>query len=336
VDLPAIEIKNLTKVYPNVKAVDNISFIINPGEIYGFLGPNGAGKTTIIKMLMTLSKPTEGIINIYGIDARKNPRTVRQIMGYVPQELSVDGDLTGYENLLIYAKLCYVNPKERKMRIMNALSYMGLTDRADDLAKHYSGGMMRRLEIAQALVNQPKILFLDEPSIGLDPSARRQVWQYIKEINQNLKATIFITTHDMIEADELCHRISIIDAGKIVITGSPKELKQTIGEDIITLSLQDAVSLKDSLASLSFPTNIGKIVSTPDNQNFIIHANNGATSLPLILQTFIDAGLKIKSITLSQPTLDDVFLKYTHARLVDSKSFKESRMTRRNFKKHAS
>ncbi len=332
----AIEVKNLTKVYSNIKAVDNVNFDIKRGEIYGFLGPNGAGKTTLIKMLMTLSKPTEGTINVFGIDARKYPSNVRQIMGYVPQEISIDGDLTGYENLLIYAKLCYVNSKERKMRVMNALSYMGLTDRAKDLAKHYSGGMMRRLEIAQALVNQPKILFLDEPSIGLDPSTRRQVWQYIREINQNLKATIFITTHDMVEADELCHRISIIDAGKIVITGTPKELKQSIGEDIITIIFEDTVPSTKSLELISIPPNLGKIVHAPNNQTFIVHTNNGSDSLPLILQTFSATGLKIKSITFSQPTLDDVFLKYTHTRLIDTKSFKESRMTRRNFKKRAS
>jgi ABC-2 type transport system ATP-binding protein len=332
----AIEVEDLSKIYPNVKAVDDISFKIQTGEIFGFLGPNGAGKTTTIKMLMTLTPPSAGQINIIGINARKNPTKVRQILGYVPQEVSVDGDLTGYENLLIYAKLCYVNSKEREQRIKDALEYMGLTDRANSLTKQYSGGMMRRLEIAQALVNQPKILFLDEPSIGLDPSARRQVWQYVKDINKKLNTTIFITTHDMMEADELCNRIAIIDAGKIAIIGSPHELKQTIGGEIVKLNFSEPIPSPDVIDSLNFPSSFGTIEISPEKNILIIHITNGVIQLPHIMQFFEEKGIKINAITLNQPTLDDVFLKYTHTRLTDGQSAKNSRTTRRSFKTHAS
>ena len=222
----AIEVKGLTKVFDKeTKAVNEISFDVEEGELYGLLGPNGAGKTTTIRMLLTLTQPTSGSVRILGLDALRSRSEVRQLVGSVPQEVSADGDLTGYENLLIFAKLYYLrDKKERRERIENALEYMGLTERGDDLVKHYSGGMMRRLEIAQALVNRPKVLFLDEPSIGLDPGVRRDVWKHIRDLNRDFKMTVVITTHDMGEADELCDRIAIMNAGEIVADGSPSEL----------------------------------------------------------------------------------------------------------------
>ena len=199
----AIETENLTKIYQgDIRAVDDVTLSVQPGEIFGLLGPNGAGKTTIIKMIVTLAHYTSGKLRVFGIDASKSPETVRDMLGYVPQSISVDTDLTGYENLLIFSKLSYVDKKERSGRIKNALEYMGLTDRAKDLVKHYSGGMMRRLEISQALVNRPKILLLDEPSIGLDPASKMHVWESIKQLKEKFGTTIVITTHDMSEADE--------------------------------------------------------------------------------------------------------------------------------------
>ncbi|HKW05720.1 MAG TPA: ATP-binding cassette domain-containing protein, partial [Nitrososphaerales archaeon] len=199
----SIEAINLTKKFKEVTAVDGISFAVEEGEIFGFLGPNGAGKTTTIRMAITLTKPTSGSVRVFGIDAARKPHDVRQMLGYVPQLISVDSGLTAYENLLIFSKLFYVERSIRKKRIAEALEYMGLSDRANDLVIHFSGGMMRRLEIAQALVNRPRILFLDEPSIGLDPTSRKQGWSYIKKLNREFGATIFLTTHDMLEADEL-------------------------------------------------------------------------------------------------------------------------------------
>lgn len=219
--MKAIEAENLTKIYPpDTRAVDSITFSVDEGEVFGLLGPNGAGKTTTIKMITALTIPTSGWMKVFGEDVRKHPREVRQMQGYVPQAISVDGDLTGYENLLIFAKLCYVPEAHREELIRDALEYMDLTERSDDLVKHYSGGMMRRLEIAQALVNRPRILFLDEPSIGLDPFSRRQVIGYVKQLNEKYKTTILITTHDMAEADELCHRLAIMNAGRFAVIGS--------------------------------------------------------------------------------------------------------------------
>lgn len=220
---PAIEVKNLTKRFGNFTAVDGISFYVKRGEIFGLLGPNSAGKTTI-RCLLTLIKPTSGSVKVSGISCTENPQQVRQLCGYVPQEVSVDGDLTGYENLLLYAKLYGIPRAVRQKRIEEALKFMGLADRANSLVKTYSGGMMRRLEIAQVLVNQPKVLFLDEPSIGLDPAAKRMIWDYILRLRKDFDVTILLTTHDMLEADELCYRIAIMNLGKIVVTGSPQQL----------------------------------------------------------------------------------------------------------------
>ena len=192
-----------------------MSFEVKEGEIFGLLGPNGAGKTTTIKMITTISRPTAGAIRVFGVDALSSPEAVRRMLGFVPQAISVDGDLTGYENLLIFAKLFYVEREQRDRRIHDALELFGLAERANDLVKHYSGGMMRRLEIAQALVNRPKLLFLDEPSIGLDPYSRLQVIDHIKQLNRNFGTTILLTTHDMAEADELCDRLAIMSMGRI-------------------------------------------------------------------------------------------------------------------------
>ena len=232
----AVIVKDLVKIYPRVKAVDRVSFTIDKGEIFGLLGPNGAGKTTTIRILLTLIKPTSGGINILGIDALAYPYRVRQMAGYIPQEVSVDGDLTGYENILMYSKLYGVSRGERKKRIQEVLEYLDLEDRADDMVSRYSGGMMRRLEIAQALVNRPRILFLDEPSIGLDPNARRTISELVKKLRDEFDTTIFLTTHDMSEADLLCDRIGIMDKGRLITVGQPSQLKATVGGDIVTIS----------------------------------------------------------------------------------------------------
>ena len=234
----AIDVKNLVKIYPRVNAVNDVSFTIEEGEVFGLLGPNGAGKTTTIRMLLTLVRPTAGSIRIFGVDAMADPAKVRQLAGYVPQDVSVDGELTGYENMLMYAKLYDVPRQTRKKLIKEAMEYMGLSDRMNDMVSKYSGGMMRKLEIAQTLVNRPKILYLDEPSIGLDPNARRTIWEHIEKLRLEYGTTILITTHDMNEADRLCNRIAIMNFGKIVTTGAPAELKAAIGGDIVSISSQ--------------------------------------------------------------------------------------------------
>jgi ABC-2 type transport system ATP-binding protein len=328
--LKAIEAQDLTKIYPpDTRAVDNITFSVDDGDIFGLLGPNGAGKTTTIKMITTLTTPTSGWMKVFGLDVRKHPQEVRQMLGYVPQAVSVDGDLTGYENLLIFAKLSYVGKSHREELIHNALSYMGLTERADDLVKHYSGGMMRRLEIAQALVNRPKILFLDEPSIGLDPFSRRQVIGYVKQLNQEYKTTIFVTTHDMAEADELCHELAIMNAGKFAVMGSPDELKTTVGGDIVSVELSTPSSVQ------SLPQELGSVMGNEDGRLKIL-TNNGERTIPGIVEFYDKLGAEVASISLSRPTLEDVFVKYAKTSLAGAEqSFREARSARRSIVRHA-
>ena len=231
----AIIVQDLVKEYPRVRAVDGVSFTVDKGEIFGLLGPNGAGKTTAIRTLLTLIKPTSGKALIFDIDTERHSEEVRKMCGYVPQDVSADGDLTAYENVLIYSKLYEMPAKERKTRIHEVLNYLELADRANDMVKNFSGGMMRRLEIAQALVNRPRVLFLDEPSIGLDPNARRIIWGLIIKLRDEFNTTIFLTTHDMNEADILCDRIGIMNRGHLATLGKPSELKTTVGGDVITI-----------------------------------------------------------------------------------------------------
>ena len=328
VDLaPAIEAKGLTKIYPpDIRAVDGVSFSVRDGEVFGLLGPNGAGKTTTLKMITTLSKPTSGTLKVFGEDVRKSPEKVRSMLGYVPQNISVDADLTGFENLLIFSKLFYVSRVDRKERITSALEYMGLGDRANELVKHYSGGMMRRLEIAQALVNRPRILFLDEPSIGLDPYSKRQLWSSVRQLNAEFGTTIVITTHDMEEADELCERIAIMDAGKIAVLDSPVALKESVGGDVVTVKLTEA-------AQMDLPEELGKIVSR-EPMSFQLMVRNGNDAIPRIIDFLSKIGVRTESVSTSRPNLDDVFLKYTRKRL-DSGSFVSARAARRSFVRHA-
>ncbi len=323
----AIEIENLTKIYHGgIRAVDDVTFSVKTGEIFGLLGPNGAGKTTMIKMIVTLARPTIGNLRVFGIDSSKSPEDVRNMLGYVPQSISVDTDLTGYENLLIFSKLSYVDKKQRNERIKDALEYMGLTDRAKDLVKHYSGGMMRRLEIAQALVNRPRILLLDEPSIGLDPASKMHVWESIKQLKEKFGTTVLITTHDMSEADELCDRIAIMSDGKIAALGSPIELKKSVGGDVVTVNLTLAYP------SITFPKEIGTIMHS-NEKSIQILAENGETAIPLVSNFFRDQKIAIDSISINKPNLDDVFMKYAKRRLHEEIS-PHATSTRRDFVRH--
>ena len=249
----AIVVENLVKIYPRVKAVDDVSFSIAPGESFGLLGPNGAGKTTTIRILLTLIKPTSGSVSVFGINGSAHPEKIRQMSGYVPQDVSADGEITGYENLLIYAKLYSIPSKGRKQRIKEVMEYLDLQDRADSMVNTYSGGMMRRLELAQALVNRPKVLFLDEPSIGLDPGARSLLWELVRRLRSEFGTTILITTHDMLEADALCDRIGIMNRGKLAVIGKPSYLKSTVGEDVLTISSK-APNLSAIVKELGYAT----------------------------------------------------------------------------------
>lgn len=225
----------LTRHFGELTAVEAISLSIEAGEIFGLLGRNGAGKTTLIRMLTTLLRPTSGSATVAGFDVVRQAADVRRVIGYVPQALSADGELTGYENLWIFAKLYDIPRAERKARIRDGLSFMDLTEAADRLVKTYSGGMIRRLEIAQSMLHRPKVLFLDEPTIGLDPVAREAVWKHIERLRADYDTTIFITTHYMEEAEHLCSRVAILRQGKAMAIGTLEELKAAVGGKDVTL-----------------------------------------------------------------------------------------------------
>jgi ABC-2 type transport system ATP-binding protein len=227
--------EHLTRRFKELTAVDDLTISVNQGEIFGLLGPNGAGKSTVIKMITTLLPPTSGCASVGGFDVVHNASNVRRLIGYVPQILSADGTLTGRENLMIFAKLYDIPKSERAPRIDESLEFMGLTDASDKLVKNYSGGMIRRLEIAQAMLHHPKVLFLDEPTIGLDPVGRKAVWDHIQKLCSDFDTTIFLTTHYMEEADKLCSRVAIMHLGKLAVIGVPADLKASLNKENVTL-----------------------------------------------------------------------------------------------------
>jgi ABC-2 type transport system ATP-binding protein len=324
----AVIVQDLIKEYPRIRAVDRISFTVRSGEIFGLLGPNGAGKTTTIRMLLTLIKPTGGKASLFGIELLRYPEKARDMAGYVPQDVSVDGELTGYENILMYAKLYGVPGKERGQRIKEVLEYLGLQERANDMVNTYSGGMMRRLEMAQALVNRPRILFLDEPSIGLDPNARRIIWELIKKLRDEFGTTIFLTTHDMNEADALSDRIGIMNKGRLVQLGEPSQLKSTVGGDVLTISSKTP-GCSEKVKELGYST-----ISESANGQVELVVSNGESLIPHLLDTLKTNGVEVEAVSLKKPTLDDVFLRYTGARIEEGDtSWTQTRRTRRTFRR---
>ena len=230
-----LQTERLTRRFNSLVAVNELSIAVADGEVFGLLGPNGAGKTTTIKMLITLLPPSSGTARVGGLDVVAQAPAVRRVIGYVPQMLSADGTLTGFENLNIFAKLYELPWRERRQRVQAALAFMGLEDSAHKLVRQYSGGMIRRLEIAQSLLHHPRVLFLDEPTIGLDPAARRAVWEHIGQLRRQFGTTVVLTTHQMEEADQLCQKVAIMHQGRLVAFGSPRELKASIGRKGATL-----------------------------------------------------------------------------------------------------
>jgi len=304
--LDIITTDDLTKKFDNLVAVDHVSFSVKKGEIFGFLGPNGAGKTTTIKMLTTLLYPTDGSATISGFDIVKERDEVRQNIGIVFQEPALDTQLTGRENLDFHARMYGMSRDKRKNRVDDVLHLVDLEDKEDVLVKNYSGGMKRRLEIARGLMHYPTILFLDEPTLGLDAQTRRAIWEYIKKMNKDESTTIFLTTHYMDEADYLCDRIGIIDHGKILVIDSTVNLKNSIGNDVITLSCQDLNKLSRALEKEEWIKNI-KI-----HDSFLtLGVEKGEEKIPIVFEIARTLGVKIKSISLRKPTLDDVFLHFT-------------------------
>ncbi len=225
----AVDVRQISRRFKDVLAVDGVSFDIPSGEIFGLLGPNGAGKTTTIRILVTLLPPDSGQASVFGLDVVKQTMPVRRLIGYVPQQLSADGSLTGWENVMLFARLYDLPRRRRKEAVANALELMGLAESRDRLVGNYSGGMVRRLELAQALINRPRLLVLDEPTIGLDPIARAEVWERVQTLRHEIGTTILMTTHYMEEAEQLCDRVALMHRGRIRASGSPSELKQALG-----------------------------------------------------------------------------------------------------------
>ena len=304
----AIEVSGITKKYGLITAVDNVSFDVIEDEIFGFLGPNGAGKTTLVRILTTLVKPTSGNARVGGCDVVKKPDAVRHQIGVVPQAMTSDLDLTGYENMDIYGRFYGVPSKERKEKIHYLLETVGLKARAHDLVATYSGGMRRRLEIARVLVHSPKILFLDEPTIGLDPQARHVVWDFLRKLRKEYTMTVFLTTHYMEEAEALCSRVAIIDSGKIIALGSLRELKSQIpGNDIVSLTAENlSECIVDKIKNQKYVHRI-----TLENNTIRICVDNGAQNLPMLIDEIKSSGGKIVSAAIHEQSLEDVFIYYT-------------------------
>ncbi len=315
--LNSIELKSLTKLFGDVIAVNDISLSVKPGEIFGFLGPNGAGKSTTIMILTTLLKPTSGQAMICGFDVMTNAKKVRENIGYVQQETTVDEYLTGRENLMLQAKLNHIPKNEINKRIDELLELIELTDKQDKTVGTYSGGMRKRLDIAGGLLHRPKVLFLDEPTVGLDIQTRRKIWQYIKKIHDEFEITIFLTTHYMEEADKLCDRIGIIDGGKIQVIDSPENMKKAMGNEVISIILEgeNHTSFLSELKKIEFVTKINE-----DGSKLTLFASNGTEVIPKIFQISSELKIKITSISLTEPTLDDVFISYTGHEIRDDDS----------------
>ena len=311
-DREIIIVKNLEHAYGDAKAVEGISFSVRKGEIFSFLGPNGAGKSTAINVLITLLALQKGEASVAGFDVTRQAQKVRESIGIVFQEITLDRDMTVWEILEFHGKLYSMPHDERRARIEELLTIVQLDGKRNVRTKQLSGGMKRRLEIARGLMTRPKVLFLDEPTIGLDPQTRMRMWDYIKNVNKT-GTTIFLTTHYMDEADQLSDRISIIDHGKIIITGTSWELKNTLGQDIVYLETSNNASAAEALRGLSSVKDI-----TQKSKGILVMINDDGTKvLPVIMDTLRDKDITIATVNLKKPSMDDVFLHYTGKEIRD-------------------
>lgn len=305
-----IEVKKLSKHFKNTKAVDDISFHVGKGECFGLLGPNGAGKTTTVNILSTLLKPTSGNATVAGYDVLKSKNQVRSSIGMVFQEPALDSKLTGKENLEFHAMMYGIAPKVYKERISALLELVELKEKQNTLVQNYSGGMKRRLEIARGLIQKPKVLFLDEPTLGLDSQTRRRIWDYIKDLLSEKDISIILTTHYMDEADYLCDRIAIIDNGKIIALGTPQELKDSQGGDVLTLEVENET--REFVSSLSAISGIKSIKEYQECPKCLsITLEKAETKIPEVLKLSQDHNVKVLSVNVHKISLEDVFLNYT-------------------------
>ena len=313
-----IDVRHLVKVYEGrgqekVKAVDDVSFTVSEGEFFGFLGPNGAGKSTVIKIITTLLAKTSGSVRVAGLDLESKGADIRRIIGYTGQSIGVDGELTGRENLWLIGRLYHMPNSLVNERVDELLEVLQLKDAADRRAYTYSGGMRRRLDLGAGLVHHPRVLFLDEPTTGLDPQTRNAVWEYLRRLHREERMTIFLTTQYMEEADQLCGRIAIIDQGKIVAEGSPAELKAGIGADVITVRIarDEAFDRSRERALAIVKVVAGVSLATVYDEGVSAHTANGGGTLLEILRRLDAEKVPVLQVALAHPTLDEVFLQHT-------------------------
>jgi len=312
----AIKVDSLSKNFEKFKAVDNISFQIEEGEIFGFLGPNGAGKSTTMMILTTLLKPTSGNASVQGFDVVTQAKKVRENIGYVQQEIGVDEYLTGRENLVFQSRISQMPKDLVESRIDEVISLVELEEKQNEAAITYSGGMRKRLDIACGLIHRPKVLFLDEPTVGLDIQTRRKIWEYIRKIHKEFEMTLFVSTHYMEEADKLCDRVGIIDYGKIQVIDTPEIMKNAMGNDMISFSLIDGIAKQDELINRIKQIEFVNQVTRKQGE-ITIKSSQCSEVIPKIFQTTTEMDIEIDSLSLNKPTLDDVFISYTGHNLRD-------------------
>ncbi|MBV8086625.1 MAG: ATP-binding cassette domain-containing protein [Chloroflexi bacterium] len=305
--IAAIEVAGLVKTYKGgVRALDGLDLHVEPGTVFGLLGPNGAGKSTSVKVLTTLTAPDGGTARVAGFDVVRQANQVRHAIGYVPQKSSLDPDLTGRENLILQGQLYNLSGRQLKSRAAELLERFDLTEAADRLARGYSGGMQRKLEVAMGLVHQPRVLFLDEPTTGLDPEARASMWEEIDRLVADERVTILLTTHYLEEADKLASRLAIIDHGRVVGEGTPEELKAELHGDTIQVELEGApdsgITAVNRVAGLREVSVDGRVLRA--------RADRGAAAVPAVLAALEADGAKVASVTISRPSLEDVYLRY--------------------------
>ncbi|MEN6442981.1 MAG: ATP-binding cassette domain-containing protein [Methanoregula sp.] len=325
----ALHIQNLTRRFNDLVAVDNISFDIDKGEIFGLLGPNGAGKTTTLSMLATMLVPSSGSATVNGIDIAQDPDGVRKSIGIVFQDQSLDEELTAWENMDFHGRLYRIPAETRKQRITELLTLVELENRKDDIVKTFSGGMRRRLEIARGLLHHPSVLFLDEPTLGLDPQTRNHLWTYIATLAEEKGITIILTTHYMEEADRLCNRIAIIDHGKIIAIDTPENLKNGLGGDIVTIRTSD-------------PAGAAQVLKEPwisrvetHNDEVIVSLKNADQFVSSIVTLLTSRQIPISSISIHKPTLEDVFLSFTGTTIREEEAdHKETMRTHQRMMRH--